>query len=108
MNVVMEHERVQGKQVYDVHEKNLGYDVTSLDLVTGELRLIEVKGLAAENRDDPAHPERAEGRRGPEGLLLAVHRDQLCWRPGNAGTHPGPSQVPVARGQQRCSTTGYG
>ena len=27
---------------------NLGYDVTSLDLVTGELRLIEVKGLAAE------------------------------------------------------------
>ena len=49
MNVVMEHERAQGKQVYDVHEKNLGYDVTSLDLVTGELRLIEVKGLAAEN-----------------------------------------------------------
>ena len=48
MEVVMEHERAQGKQVYDVHEKNLGYDVTSLDLVTGELRLIEVKGLAAE------------------------------------------------------------
>ena len=29
------------------HEKNLGYDVTSLDLQSGELRLIEVKGLAA-------------------------------------------------------------
>ena len=27
-------------------EKNLGYDVTSLDLDSGELRLIEVKGLA--------------------------------------------------------------
>ena len=48
MNVVMEHERAKGKQVYDVHKLNLGYDVTSLDLSTGELRLIEVKGLAAD------------------------------------------------------------
>ena len=32
MNVVMEHERAKGKQVYDVHKLNLGYDVTSLDL----------------------------------------------------------------------------
>jgi len=28
----MEHERTQGRQVYDVHEKNLGYDIISLDL----------------------------------------------------------------------------
>ena len=48
MRVVMEYEQSQGRQVEDVHEKNLGYDVTSLDLVSGELRLIEVKGLAAE------------------------------------------------------------
>jgi len=47
MRVVMEYESAQGRQVYDVHEKNLGYDVTSLDLESGELRLIEVKGLAA-------------------------------------------------------------
>ena len=47
MRVVMEHEAVQGRQVDDVHEKNLGYDVTSIDLQSGELRLIEVKGLAA-------------------------------------------------------------
>ena len=47
MRVVMEHETVQGRQVEDIHEKNLGYDVTSLDLQSGELRLIEVKGLAA-------------------------------------------------------------
>jgi superfamily II DNA or RNA helicase len=45
MRVVMEHERAQDRQVYDVSEKNLGYDVTSLDLASGELRLIEVKGL---------------------------------------------------------------
>jgi superfamily II DNA or RNA helicase len=46
MRVVMEREQAQGRRVYDVHEKNLGYDVTSLDLNSGELRLIEVKGLA--------------------------------------------------------------
>jgi hypothetical protein len=46
MRVVMEHERALGRQVFDVHEKNLGYDLTSLDLNSGELRLIEVKGLA--------------------------------------------------------------
>jgi superfamily II DNA or RNA helicase len=49
MQVVIEHERAQGRQVYDVHEKNLGYDVTSLDLNSGELRLIEVKGLGAQS-----------------------------------------------------------
>jgi hypothetical protein len=45
MQVVMDYEKGLGRQVYDVHEKNLGYDVTSLDLSSGELRLIEVKGL---------------------------------------------------------------
>ncbi len=45
MRVVIEYERSQGRVVYDVHEKNLGYDVTSLDLNSGELRLIEVKGI---------------------------------------------------------------
>ncbi len=47
MRVVMEHEKALGRQVYDVSEKNLGYDVTSLDHASGELRLIEVKGLGA-------------------------------------------------------------
>ena len=48
MRVVMEYEAAQGRQVTDVHEKNLGYDVRSVDLKSGALRLIEVKGLAAE------------------------------------------------------------
>jgi len=47
MRVVMEHEQRLGRQVFDVSEKNLGYDVTSLDVASGELRLIEVKGLGA-------------------------------------------------------------
>jgi len=47
MRVVIKHETAEGRQVYDVSAKNLGYDVTSLDLRSGELRLIEVKGLGA-------------------------------------------------------------
>ncbi len=47
MQVVMEYEIAQGRQVYDVHERNLGYDITSLDLSSGDLRLIEVKGIGA-------------------------------------------------------------
>jgi len=47
MQVVMEYERAQGRQVYDVSQQNLGYDITSLDLQSGELRLIEVKGIGA-------------------------------------------------------------
>ena len=45
MQVVIKHQKDRGCQVYDIHEKNLGYDVTSLDLNSGELRLIEVKGI---------------------------------------------------------------
>ena len=47
MQIVMDHEKKRGCQVYDVHKKNLGYDITSLDLNSGELRLIEVKGIGA-------------------------------------------------------------
>jgi hypothetical protein len=47
MQIVIEHERSRGCQVYDIHEKNLGYDITSLDLNSGELRLIEVKGIGS-------------------------------------------------------------
>ena len=45
MQVAMDYERDKGRQVHDVHEKNFGYDLTSLDLNSGELRLIEVKGI---------------------------------------------------------------
>ncbi|MGH8630692.1 MAG: DUF3883 domain-containing protein [Burkholderiales bacterium] len=47
MRVAMDYERASRRQVFDVHEKNLGYDLTSLDLNSGDLRLIEVKGLQA-------------------------------------------------------------
>ena len=51
MRLVIDHETARGCQVFDVHEQNLGYDVTSRDLKSGELRLIEVKGLAAHTGD---------------------------------------------------------
>ncbi len=47
MRVVMDHERGRGRRVVDVSADNVGYDITSLDPATGDLRLIEVKGLAA-------------------------------------------------------------
>jgi len=46
VRVVMECESAQDRQVLDVHKENLGCDATSLDLQSGELRLIEVKVLA--------------------------------------------------------------
>ncbi len=48
MRLVIEHERSKGWQVEDVHDKNLGYDITSLNQTTGELRLIEVKGIGGQ------------------------------------------------------------
>ncbi len=49
-----------------MHEKNLGYDVTSVDVGSGQLRLIEVKGLAAETGTillTPSERRVAEDRR---------------------------------------------
>ncbi|WP_420617288.1 DUF3883 domain-containing protein [Candidatus Palauibacter sp.] len=48
MRTVIEYEAARGCKVTDVHEKNLGYDITSFDPESGELRLIEIKGLAAQ------------------------------------------------------------
>jgi superfamily II DNA or RNA helicase len=46
MRVAMASEQNAGRVVADVHEQDLGYDLTSLDTRSGELRLIEVKGLS--------------------------------------------------------------
>jgi hypothetical protein len=78
MRVVMDFERSQGRQVYDVHEKNLGYDVTSLDLNSGELRLIEVKGIGAGTGTvllTPNERRVAEDRRDCYWLYVVTHCD---------------------------------
>jgi len=76
MRVVMEHERAQGRQVYDVHEKNLGYDIVSLDLNSGELRLIEVKGIGDADGSvllTPNERRVAEDRRDCYWLYVVTH-----------------------------------
>jgi len=76
MRVVMEYEKAQGRQVYDVHEKNPGYDITSLDLNSGELRLIEVKGLAEATGTillTPNERRVAEDRRDCYWLYVVTH-----------------------------------
>ncbi len=45
MRMAMAYERENGREPTDVSAKNLGYDITSLDHSSGELRLIEVKGI---------------------------------------------------------------
>lgn len=46
VKVAMDYEEERGCRVLDVHEKNLGYDIRSLNLETSKPRLIEIKGLA--------------------------------------------------------------
>lgn len=45
MDTAIAYERARGCVVEDVHTQNLGYDLRSLHPETGELRLIEVKGI---------------------------------------------------------------
>lgn len=47
MKEAVEYEEEHGRKVTDVHLEDRGYDLSSLDPVNGELRLIEVKGFSA-------------------------------------------------------------
>lgn len=76
MRVVMEHERAQGRQVFDVSDKNLGYDITSVDLASGDLRLIEVKGIGDTDGSvllTPNERRVAEDRRDCYWLYVVTH-----------------------------------
>jgi hypothetical protein len=76
MRVVIEHEQAQGRTVTDVHEKDLGYDITSLDTQSGELRLIEIKGIGAETGTvclTPNEKRVAEDRRDCYWLYVVTH-----------------------------------
>ncbi len=78
MRVVMDFEHAQGRAVTDVHEKNLGYDITSLDSNSGELRLIEIKGIGAATGRillTPNERRVAEDRRDCYWLYVVTHCD---------------------------------
>ena len=44
---VIAHENARGCKIEDVQDQNIGFDLRSIHPVTGELRLIEVKGIGA-------------------------------------------------------------
>jgi hypothetical protein len=72
----MDYERAQGRAVADVHEQNLGYDLTSLDTQSGELRLIEVKGIGEATGTvllTPNERRVAEDRRDCYWLYVVTH-----------------------------------
>ncbi len=76
MQVAIECERSQGRAVADVHEKNLGYDLTSLDTRSGKLRLIEVKGIGEATGTvllTPNEKRVAEDRRDCYWLYVVTH-----------------------------------
>jgi superfamily II DNA or RNA helicase len=78
MRVAIEHEQATGRAVADVHDKNLGYDLTSLDTQSGELRLIEVKGIGGPTGTIPLTPNEkrvAEDRRDCYWLYVVTHCD---------------------------------
>lgn len=76
METVMAHERARGRQVEDVSQKNVGYDLTSIDPSSGEIRLIEVKGLSAATGTillTPNERRVAEDRRDCYWLYIVTH-----------------------------------
>ena len=88
------------RHVEDVSAKNLGYDVTSLDTTSGDLRLIEVKGLAAATGTILLTPnERRVAEDRPDCYWLYVVTN--CGETPvlhDPSREPGP--VPVARGDE--------
>ena len=76
MRIVMEHEQKLGRQVHDVSADNLGYDIFSLDLKSGELRLIEIKGIGDTDGSvmlTPNERRMAEDRRDCYWLYVVTH-----------------------------------
>ena len=87
MRVVIEYEESLGRAGLRRSEKNLGYDITSLDLNSGELRLIEVKGIGDTDGMvllTPNEYEVAEDRRDCYWLYVAT----------DCNTSPKPATVP--------------
>ena len=95
MRVAIEHEEKLGRVVQDVHEKNLGYDITSIDTKSGELRLIEVKGIGAHTGTvflTPNEKRVAEDR--PDCYWLYVVSNCKSEEPWLNEPIPNPSKMP--------------
>jgi superfamily II DNA or RNA helicase len=75
---VIAHETARGCKLEDVQTDNLGFDLRSLNPLTGELRLIEVKGIGAATGTiflTPNEKRVAEDRRDLYWLYVVTHCD---------------------------------
>jgi len=76
--VVIAYEQARGFKIEDVQEDNIGFDLRSLHPDTGELRLIEVKGIGAATGSiclSPNEKRIAEDRRDLYWLYVVTHCD---------------------------------
>lgn len=75
---VIAYEKARGCKIEDVQDQNLGFDLRSLHPLTGELRLIEVKGIGAATGTiflSPNEKRIAEDRRDLYWLYIVTHCD---------------------------------
>jgi superfamily II DNA or RNA helicase len=75
---VIAHEEARGCKIEDVQDQNIGFDLRSLHPVSGELRLIEVKGIGAATGTiflSPNEKRIAEDRRDLYWLYVVTHCD---------------------------------
>jgi SNF2 family DNA or RNA helicase len=78
IEAVIAHEVTRGCKIEDVQDQNIGFDLRSLHPVTGELRLIEVKGIGAATGTiflSPNEKRIAEDRRDLYWLYVVTHCD---------------------------------
>jgi SNF2 family DNA or RNA helicase len=78
IQTVIAHEQARGCKIEDVQDQNLGFDLRSLHPLTGELRLIEVKGIGAATGTiflSPNEKRIAEDRRDLYWLYIVTHCD---------------------------------
>ncbi len=78
VEAVIAFEKARGCKIEDVQDQNLGFDLRSLHPMTGELRLIEVKGIGAATGTiflSPNEKRIAEDRRDLYWLYIVTHCD---------------------------------
>jgi SNF2 family DNA or RNA helicase len=78
IETVIAYEKERGCNIEDVQDQNLGFDLRSLHPLTGELRLIEVKGIGAATGTiflSPNEKRIAEDRRDLYWLYIVTHCD---------------------------------
>ncbi|HOA61883.1 MAG TPA: helicase-related protein [Verrucomicrobiota bacterium] len=78
VETIIAYEKARGCKIEDVQNQNLGFDLRSLDPLTGELRLIEAKGIGAATGTiflSPNEKRIAEDRRDLYWLYIVTHCD---------------------------------